>query len=536
MKSVMSSSQHFAQAPTANIERSTFDRSHGWKDTLDADLLQPFYVDEVLPGDTFRLNSQIFGRLATPINPIFDNMSMDTFFFFVPTRLVWDNFKKFMGEQDDPTGSTDYTIPKRTSALTPSVGSVCDKMGLPTGVDIGTTGFNVLPFRAFWKCYEDWFKDQNLVSDVGLTTDDTQNVLSIANWNQLPKRAKKHDYFTSCLPWTQKINDGTSVSVPLSGEAWVTGIGPINTDTETTSAITIRDSYEGNVNAGQKNLADHYNSGTDTFYIESDGSNIPQIRAMLDSATGANINQLRLSFQLQKFFEKDARSGTRYNEKVFAHFGVTVPDYRLQRAEYLGGSQDYVNVSPVAQTSSTDATTPQGNLSAIGTVSSRSGFTKSFTEHGYVIGIVNVKADLTYQQGLNKMWSRETVYDFYWPSFAHLGEEPVLNKEIYCAGGGASADEDVFGYQERYSSYRYKPSEIRGEFRSAHTTPLDSWHLSEEFTTRPALNSTFIESNTPVDRVIAVTTEPHFILDGYIDLKCTRPMPVHGVPGLIDHF
>ena len=529
----MTSQQHFAQAPTANIERSTFDRSHGFKTTFDADYLVPIYVDEVLPGDTFNLNCQMFGRLATPINPIMDNMYMDTFFFYVPNRLVWENWKKFCGEQDDPTDSTDYAIP--TKALTGSVaGDLHDHMGLPIdAATLSAVNVSVLPLRAYHLIYQEWFRDQNLQSDVGVFTNDSSSVCATGA-STLRKRNKKHDYFTSCLPWTQKINDGTSVSVPLSGEAWVTGFGIDSADTESSGTETFRDSYEGNVNTTQKTVSDWFTSASDTFIIESDGSNVPQIRAMLDSATGANINQLRLSFQLQKFFEKDARSGTRYNEKVFAHFGVTVPDYRLQRPEYLGGSSDAVNVSPVAQTSSTDATTPQGNLSAIGTVSSRSGFTKSFTEHGYIIGLANVRADLTYQQGLNKMWSRSTVYDFYWPSFAHLGEQAVLSGEIYTTGH--VNDADVFGYQERYAEYRYKPSQISGLFRSQHAQTLDSWHLSEEFTTRPSLNSTFITSNTPVDRVIAVTTEPHFILDGYIELKTTRPMPVHGVPGLIDHF
>lgn len=530
MKSVMTASQHFAAAPDVDIQRSTFDRSFGFKTAFDADNLVPVVVDEVLPGDTFNLNCQIFGRLATPINPIMDNMYLDTFWFFVPNRLVWDNWKKFCGEQANPSDSTDYTIPTYTFGSSVGIGTVPEYLGIPQGSTNLT--INALPMRAYQLIYNEWFRDQNLQNSVTIAKGDSGDTR--ANLETIRKRAKRHDYFTSALPWTQKINDGYSVNVPLAGEAWVKGIGILSTDNDAGTSASARDSYEGNVNTSFASYSDHYTSATDTFLMESNGSDIPQVRAMLDSATGASINQLRLAFQVQKFFEKDARSGTRYNEKIFGHFGVTVPDYRIQRPEYLGGSSDAVSVSPVAQTSSTDVTTPQGNLSAVGTVSSRSGFTKSFTEHGYIIGIANVRADLTYQQGVHKMWTRSTVYDFYWPSFANLGEQPILNQEIYYQD--AAADTQVFGYQERYAEYRYKPSYITNVMSSLNGTSLDSWHLSEEFTSLPTLGSTFIESATPVDRVIAVTSEPHFIVDGYVDLKCARPMPVHSVPGLIDHF
>lgn len=530
MKSPMSAQQHFAEAPDVDVMRSTFDRSSGFKTCMDADLLVPIYCDEVLPGDTFNLKCQIFGRLATPINPIMDNMRFDTFWFFVPNRLVWDNWKRFCGEQDNPTDSTDYTIPTYTFVSGVGMGTVPEYLGIPQGSTNLT--INALPMRSYQLVYNEWFRDENLQNSITVAKGDSGDTR--ANLETVRKRGKRHDYFTSCLPWTQKINDGYSVNVPLSGEAWVEGIGIASTSNDAGSSISARDSYHGNVNASLHTYDDHYTSASDTFVMESNGSDIPQVRAILDSATGASINQLRLAFQIQKFFEKDARSGTRYNSKIFGHFGVTIPDYRIQRPEFLGSSSDAVSVTPVAQTSSTDVTTPQGNLSGIGTVSSRSGFTKSFTEHGYIIGIANVRADLTYQQGVHKMWSRSTVYDFYWPSFANLGEQAVLNKEIYYQD--APADDQVFGYQERWSEYRYRPSIVTNLFSSLNATPLDSWHLAEEFTSLPTLGSTFIESNTPIDRVIAVTSEPHFIVDGYIDLKCARPMPVHSVPGLIDHF
>jgi hypothetical protein len=518
MKSVMTASHNFSQVPKANIERSTFDRSHGLKTTGDADLLNVLYVDEVLPGDTFKMKANLFGRLATPINPIMDNLYLDTFFFFVPSRLVWDNFKKFMGEQEDPGDSTDYTVPQRTGGT--STNLLHDQMGLPMGV---TATYNVLPFRCYWAIFDSWFRDQNLQnSAVPLKTDSGTDIISNTtdyNWYEPTKRGKRHDYFTSCLPWTQK---GDNVTIPLGSTA----------DIAHDAADNINLGVYSTVNAGYTVM------DTGAAYLNADAgtaSSANKLYADLSTATGATINGWRQAFQIQKFLEKDARGGTRYIEKVYSHFGVTSPDARLQRPEYLGGSSQPINVNPVPQTSSTDATTPQGNMSAFGTVSDRnSGFTKSFTEHGYIIGLWNVRADITYQQGLERMWSRSTQYDFYFPTFAHLGEQAVLNKEIYAQG--TADDDNVFGYQERYAEYRYKPSKITGAFRSTHASSLDPWHLSEEFSSLPTLSASFIESNTPLDRAIAVPAEPHLILDCFFDLKCTRPMPVYSPPGLIDHF
>jgi len=396
-------------------------------------------------------------------------------------------------------------------------------MGIPT---VSAISFNNLPLRAYWLIYNEWFRDQNLQDQNLIVKDDTSGITVTggqAFYNVPATRGKRHDYFTSCLPFAQK---GDAVLIPLSGNAPVTA----NTSTDGIQ-LSIKD------NTGSNRILD-LNPFTSAGHLSIDtlgGPTQGELYADLQSATGANINDWRQAFQIQKFLERDARSGTRYTEKVSGHFGVTSPDSRLQRPEYLGGSSTAINVHPVTQTSSTDATTPQGNLSAFGTVSeNRSGFTKSFTEHGYIIGLANVRADLTYSQGIDKLWTRSTQYDFFWPTFQNLGEQAVLNKEIYAQN--TAADEQVFGYQERYSEYRYKKSMITGLFRPTAAASLDSWHLSQEFTTLPTLGDTFIKSNTPLDRVIAVPSEPHIILDAFFDYKSTRPMPVYAPPGMIDHF
>jgi len=517
-RSNQSSSHRFSKAPEADIQRSKFDRSSGLKTTFDADELVPIFVDEVLPGDTFKLKANLFGRLATPINPIMDNLYLDTFYFFVPMRLVWENSKKFFGEQADPGDSISYTIPSRTDSLV-STGELGDYFGIPINKSLD---FSVLPFRAYHLIWDEWFRDQNLQNSSEPSLGDTSSVIQDStegNWYTLKKRGKRHDYFTSCLPWTQK---GDEVIVPLGDQA------PVHTDASEGANIalysTATTSYRMiDSGASKVNLSASAGNPNNVMYTD------------LSEATGSTINAWRQAFQIQKFLERDARGGTRYTEKVFSHFGVTSPDARLQRTEYLGGSSQPINIHPVPQTTSTDSTSPQGNLSGFGTVSEQnSGFTKSFTEHGYIIGLANVRGELSYSQGLEKLWSRDTQYDFYWPSFSHLGEQAVLNQEIYAQG--TSADEDVFGYQERYAEYRFKPSKITGLFRSTASASLDPWHLSEEFASLPTLSSTFIESNTPVDRCIAVPAEPHIILDAFFDLTCVRPMPVYSPPGLIDHF
>lgn len=514
----------FSRVPHVDIQRSTFDRSHGLKTTFDAGYLIPIFYDEALPGDTFQLQTHAFCRLATPIHPIMDNMYIETFYFAVPFRLVWDNWEKFCGQQDNPGDSTDYLIPQTTTTVVNS--TLYDYFGVPNGVALT---FNNFMGRAYNLVYNEWFRDENLQDSVVVDKGDGPD--TPADYVLL-KRGKRHDYFTSALPWPQK---GDAVNLPLSGTAPITGMGKAS-QTFSYPSQSVYDSTGANPTYASSARVDG-GAAIGQFYVEEDPDNTgyPNIAADLSQATATTINALREAFQIQRLLEKDARGGTRYTEVIRSHFGVTSPDARLQRPEYLGGGKTRVGIDPIPQTSSTDGTSPQGHLAGFGTAGfSHNGFNKSFTEHTVIIGMACVFADLTYQQGLNRFFSKQTKYDYYWPALAHLGEQAILNKEIYAQG--TSDDDLTFGYQERYAEYRYKPSMVTGQMRSSFAQSLDTWHLAQDFTTLPALNASFIEENPPIDRVTAVVSYPNMLGDFYFKLKCARPMPTYSVPGLIDHF
>lgn len=564
----------FSDAPAMYMKRTKFDRSHVYKTTFDSGKLIPVFVDEVLPGDTARMSVNYFARLATPIKPIMDNIYLDWFFFFVPNRLVWEHWQNFCFEQEDPDDNTDYVIPtiySNTSTENLLIGSLWDYFGLPINTTNNISGINALPFRAVYLIWNEWFRDENLQKSVKIQKGDANEILDSSRVSEQPSwlftadkgivggyacppRGKRHDYFTSALPWTQK---GPGVSVGLAGTASLVDPSPVSgyfvqQDDDRLGAAQFTD--HGGVSSvfnGTGSLT-YSRGGRDTSIVgHAAPDSLASVTANaisgsswlskstyadLDSSSIFTINSLRTAFQMQKFYERLARGGSRYTEVLRSFFGVVSPDARLQRPEFLGSFTKMVNVNPIAQTSATDNTSPQGNLSAYGVTAAKfHGFTKSFVEHGYVFGFVCARADLTYQQGINKLWLRSTVYDFYWPTFAHLGEQAIELREIYAQG--TEADSIVFGYQERYAEYRYKPSQITGKFRSSVTGgTLDKWHLSQFFKTAPTLNEEFITENPPIERIIAVPSEPEFLLDIGFRYTTVRPMPMFGTPGLVDHF
>lgn len=569
----------FSDAPAMYMKRTKFDRSHVYKTTFDSGKLIPVFVDEVLPGDTTRMSVNYFARLATPIKPIMDNIYLDWFFFFVPNRLVWEHWQNFCFEQEDPDDLTDYVIPTVVATGNSEnayIGSLWDYFGLPVNTSGNLSGVSALPFRGVYLIYNEWFRDENLQKSVKIQKGDTNEVLNstrsaeqpswvfksgtdIVPGLACPPRGKRHDYFTSALPWTQK---GPGVSIGLAGTASIVDPTPgtgylLHSTGNQLAAVS---AYGGDASSsggarvalGDSSISFNRNGGSDYSTVGGFAGNTNSSITMssqaastylgndsyvdLDTSSIFTINSLRTAFQMQKFYERLARGGSRYTEVLRSFFGVVSPDARLQRPEFLGSFTKMVNVNPIAQTSATNDTSPQGNLSAYGVTAAKfHGFTKSFVEHGYIFGFVCARADLTYQQGINKMWLRSTVYDFYWPTFAHLGEQAIELREIYAQG--SEADKTVFGYQERYAEYRYKPSQITGKFRSSVTGGnLDVWHLSQFFKNAPTLNEEFIVENPPIERIVAVPSEPEFLLDIGFRYTTVRPMPMFGTPGLVDHF
>lgn len=544
--SLPSARYSFSNLPQVNVPRCAIKRPSTYKTTINAGLLYPIFVDECLPGDTFTLDASILARLTTPITPFMDNLTLDLQFFAVPLRLVWDHWQAFCGEQDTPGAITNYTVPfLKVGASGAPVGSLADYFGLPTGIQWSDHDVQALPFRAYNLVWNEWYRDENIQSEV--TVDKGDTAVDVSTFQLLP-RGKRKDYFTSALPWPQK---GAAVGMSLTGSAPVVGNGGTFglagsrgdevfrlSVTPKTSSGSYTDplylSHEGFSSTGSMALSVHPDPRYSGLEAHFDGGN-----------AAFTINALRQAVALQQLLEKDARGGTRYTEILRAHFGVTSPDARLQRPELLGSFSVPLALHTVPQSSGTgtSSSTPQGNLSAFGVASgSARAFSKSFVEHCIVIGLASVRSDLTYQQGIPRMWSRSTRYDYYWPSLSSLGEQAILNKEIYAQGkgvkdsDGALVDDKVFGYQERWSEYKYGYSKITGELRSTYAQSLDYWHLAQKFDSLPTLSDAFIRENPPMERVLAVENAPQFILDSYFDLSCVRPMPLYCVPGLVNHF
>ena len=538
------SENRFAENPQVSVSRSRFQRNSDNKTTFNTGDLIPIYLDEVLPGDTHQIDVACVMRMATPIFPVMDNAYCDFYFFFVPNRLLWEHWKEFMGENKETawTPKTEYSVPQVTA---PSggweEGTLADYLGLPTKVE--GISVSALPGRAYGLIYNEWFRNQNVtqptlveVTDAtttgkndGSTTNDSAITLA-----KPLKAAKVFDYYTGALPEPQK---GEPITLPMNGNA---AIKPYDLATNkelgwqgTDNQHPVSDFQFSTPEEGE--ILNYTKDFIGTTRGTSGGSKTVALRADLSSVTAATINQLRQAFQIQKLLEKDARGGTRYREVLREHFGVISPDSRMQIPEYLGGYRLPINVSQVIQTSSTDSTSPLGNTAALSvTTMNKPMFTKSFTEHGLIMGLAVVRTDQTYQQGIERMWSRKGRYDYYWPVLANIGEQAILNKEIYAQGN--TADEEAFGYQEAWVDYRYKPSKVTGLFRSNAAQSLDAWHYAQDYNALPTLSTAWMEqTDTEMKRTLAVKSQPDFIADFYFMNKTTRCMPVYSIPGLIDH-
>lgn len=549
---------HFALNPTRiDISRSTFDRSSSLKTSFNAGDIVPFYVDEVLPGDTFNVKTSKVVRLQTMLTPVMDNIYLDTYFFFVPNRIVWSHWKEFNGENTESAWipQTEYEVPQIQSPEGGwQVGTIADYFGLPTGV--ANLSVNALPFRAYALIMNEWFRDENLqdplvvpVDDATVTGVNTDTfVTDVAKGGKPYIAAKYHDYFTSCLPSPQKGPDVTipvGASAPVVGNGYVLGVANKSGNlgglySGSAEGISFTDGYGIKVVDAPVVAKNNFGGllGVPTADQLGQHPEYSGLMADLSLVSGATINQLRMAFQIQKLYERDARGGTRYIEILKSHFGVTSPDARLQRPEYLGGNRVPINVNQIVQQSATEeGTTPQGTPVGLSlTTDTNSDFTKSFTEHGFVIGVMVARYDHTYQQGVERMWSRKDRFDYYWPVFANIGEQAVKNKEIYAQG--TAQDDEVFGYQEAWADYRYKPNRVTGEMRSTYAQSLDIWHLGDDYSALPSLSADWIrEDKANIDRVLAVqsSVSNQFFCDIYVKNKTTRPMPMYSIPGLIDH-
>lgn len=556
---------HFAVNPTRlDMSRSRFDRSSSYKTTFNVGQIIPFYVDEVLPGDTFSIDTSKVVRMQTLLTPVMDDIFLDTYYFFVPNRLTWSHWKQFMGENTESAWipSVEYEVPQLTAPEGGwNIGTIADYMGIPTGVS--GLSVNALPFRAYALIMNEWFRDENLSDPLNIpVTDATVQgvntgtfVTDVAKGGLPYTAAKYHDYFTSALPAPQK---GPDVTIPVASAVQYpviplnknvsfdsSGIGMRLGDVETSNPVIPSNGtyYPLNYGGGSGSGSPLGKTG---FYIGSLENN-PQGSALAPlnlwavgdgTVQAATINQLRLAFQIQKLYERDARGGTRYIEILKSHFGVTSPDARLQRPEYLGGNRIPININQVVQSSSTDASgTPQGNTAAYSLTSdNHSDFTKSFVEHGFLIGVMVARYRHTYQQGLERFWSRKDRFDYYFPVFANIGEQAIKNKEIYAQG--TDKDDEVFGYQEAWADYRYRPNRVTGEMRSSAPQSLDVWHLGDDYESLPSLSDSWIrEDSKTVNRVLAVSdnVSAQLFCDIYVRNLCTRPMPLYSIPGLIDH-